>query len=50
MPDPRVIEDIIVRGEISLRRSASDDETRQAIEVAVLWLLARARELRESAR
>ena len=47
-PDPRVVEDLIARGTISLTRSARDanDETHQAIERAAEWLYQRARELR----
>lgn len=47
-PDPRLVEDLIARGVISLTRSARDgsDETRQAIERAAEWLYQRARELR----
>lgn len=47
-PDPRLVEDLIARGVISLTRSArfANDETRQAIERAAEWLYQLARELR----
>lgn len=44
--DPRVAEDLIVRGGASLRRSEPDHGA--AIEAAVSWLLAVVRELREA--
>ena len=43
-PDVRLVEDLIVLGESALRRSRPSDHA--AIEIAVLWLLERARELR----
>lgn len=46
--DPRIVEDLIVRGEISLIRSSRDrDDQLHLINNAAQWLLARARELRE---
>jgi len=44
-PDPRVVEDLIARGQISLTRGA-DEATRRAIEQAATWLYQHALELR----
>ena len=44
-PDPRIVEDLIVRGELSLKRSARDDAAAcNAITAAAVWLLAQVRE------
>lgn len=47
-PDPRTVEDLIARGQMSLVRSArdADAETLRAIEQAATWLYQVARELR----
>ena len=46
-PNPRLVEDLIALGERALKRSRPSEHA--AIEIAVLWLLERARELREGA-
>ena len=48
-PDPRIIEDLAEAGARALLRSAREDEAqRQAIDLAVRWLLHEASELRHA--
>jgi hypothetical protein len=47
-PDPRLVEDLIARGQRSLAARESDEPTRVAIERAATWLYQQARTLRHA--